>query len=389
MHCHRLGIVVTHPIQYQVPLFRQLAAHPSIDLSVFFTTNHGVVPSYDQGFGRDVKYDIPLLDGYRYEFVSNWSLRPSPSTPLGAINPRLPGAILRAHLDALLVHGWSNLSAWIAYLAAAASGTHYLIRGDSQPDSPSLSWKKALPKRAIVGTLIRNASGCLAIGSRNREFYRLYGARPSQIFDAPYSVDTARFSDAAMRARLQRTERLATLGLNPTRPLVLFSAKLQPWKRPFDVIDALDLLDGCANLVVVGDGPLRAEIEDRARTRPWMSVLGFVNQTQIADWYGISDIFVLPSEREPWGLAVNEAMAAGTIPIVSDAVGCSDDLVTPDIGFIFPTADIAALAHAIDTACRITDLPLRRATIRSRAERWGLDATVRGVVTALETIAIQ
>lgn len=379
----RLGIVVSHPIQYQAPLFRYLATQTSIEPHVFFLTDHGVDLSYDPGFGRPVQYDVPLLEGFEHEFIRNWSPRPSPSTPMGAINPGLPLAIRRASIDALLVHGWSNPSAWLACLSAAASGTPYLIRGEAQPDAPAMPKAKLYVKHALVGPLVCHAGACLAIGSRNRAFYREYGVASDRIFDAPYSVDTDRFSEAGDRGRLQRTERLSGLGLDPARPVVLFAAKLQSWKRPLDIVDALDQLDGGASLVVIGDGPLRAEVEARAAQRPWMRTLGFVNQAEIAEWYGIADLFVLPSDREPWGLAVNEAMAAGAIPIVSDAVGCGDDLVTPDVGWIFEVGNIKALAHALEAGCAVAGSSERRSVSRERSHQWGLGATARGIDAAV------
>ena len=379
----RLGIVVSHPIQYQAPLFRYLATQTSIEPHVFFLTDHGVDLSYDPGFGRPIQYDVPLLEGFEHEFIRNWSPRPSPSTPMGTINPGLPMAIRRASLDVLLVHGWSNPSTWLACLSAATSGMPYLIRGEAQPDAPAMPKAKVYVKHALVGPLVRHAGACLAIGSRNRAFYREYGVASDRIFDAPYSVDTDRFSEAGDRGRLQRTERLSGLGLDPARPVVLFAAKLQSWKRPLDIVDALDQLDGGASLVVIGDGPLRAEVEARAAQRPWMRTLGFVNQAEIAEWYGIADLFVLPSDREPWGLAVNEAMAAGAIPIVSDAVGCGDDLVTPDVGWIFEVGNIKALAHALEAGCAVAGSSERRSVSRERSHQWGLGATARGIDAAV------
>ena len=96
---------------------------------------------------------------------------------------------------------------------------------------------------------------------------------------------------------------------------MLFAAKLQSWKRPIDVVLAMDQLEHPANLVVIGDGPLRPDMDELASARPRMRTLGFVNQGEIAEWYGAADLFVLPSDREPWGLAVNEAMAAGAVPL--------------------------------------------------------------------------
>ena len=80
-----------------------------------------------------------------------------------------------------------------------------------------------------------------------------------------------------------------------------------------------------------------------------MRCLGFVNQAELPGWYGCGDILALPSGREPWGLVVNEGMACGLIPVVSDAVGCAADLVR-GVGEIFPAGDVAALAAALARA---------------------------------------
>lgn len=382
----RLGIVVTHPIQYQVPLYRYLAANTTVDPYVFFLTDHGVASSYDPGFERQVHYDVPLLDGYEHEFVRNWSPWPSPSSPWGAVDPGLPWAIRRSSIDALMVHGWSNASAWMAFATAKFLGIPYLLRGEARPDAGNRPRGKRLVKHTILSPLVRHAGACLAIGSGNRAFYLDYGASRDRIFDTPYSVDTERFKEAGDRGRGLRQIRIQSLGLAPDRPVVLCAAKLQPWKRPLDVVHALDLLDGAANLVVIGDGPLRPQLDEAAISRPWMRVLGFVNQTEIAEWYGVADLFVLASDHEPWGLAVNEAMAAGALPIVSDAVGCGPDLVTPDIGWIYEMGDIRALAGAIDSGVRLFGSLERRAAARARSEQWGIASTARGVEQALEAV---
>ncbi len=179
---------------------------------------------------------------------------------------------------------------------------------------------------------------------------------------------------------------LESLGLDPQLPVALFAAKLQPWKRPADVVMAADRMQQPLNLIMIGDGPLFDDIADLALTRPWMRVLGFVNQTAIAEWYGAADVFVLPSDREPWGLAVNEAMAAGAVPIVTDAVGCSIDLVSPDIGWVYPAADIQALAAVLTQACVAGALTTRRSAAQRRSHEYGIAATARGIETAVNTV---
>lgn len=381
----RLGIVVTHPIQYQVPLYRYLAARTSVEPVVLFLSEHGLTESFDREFGRSLKFDIEFTGGYEYKMVRNRSIMPHVSTPWGVFNPALPRVIKRSRLDVIMVHGYSNLSHWLAYATAACCGIPYMLRGDSQPDRESAPTYKRAAKRALIGPLVGHAGACLAIGTLNRDFYVSYGAQTHRIFPAPYSVDTERFISAGELGRARRTLLLESLGLASELPLVLFAAKLQPWKAPHDLVAAMDRLDRPANLVVIGDGPLRADVERLATSRPWMRTLGFVNQTAIGEWYGAADLFVLPSRRERWGLAVNEAMAAGAVPIVSDAVGCGPDLVA-DIGWIYPAGDVSALARAMAQACEPEALTQRRALARQQSVRYGIAETARGIENAVKMV---
>jgi len=172
---------------------------------------------------------------------------------------------------------------------------------------------------------------------------------------------------------------LESLGLEAGIPLVLCTSKLIPRKRPTDVVMTMDQLESPANLVVIGDGLLRSNLEELARKRPWMRVPGFVNQREIAEWYGAADLFVLSSSYEPWGLAVNEAMAAGAVPIVSDVVGCAPDLVAPDVGWVYPTGDISALACAIAEGCQPGAMTERRVAAQRRSAAYGIAATSHGI----------
>lgn len=386
MNRMRLGIVATHPIQYQIPLYRYLAAHSCVEPIVFFMSEHGLTESFDPGFGRLVKYDVPMLGGYDHRLVRNRSPKPSPSTALGVVNPSLPVRIWSARLDALLVHGYSGVSHWLAYAAAISAGIPYLLRGESRPDAADLGTVKRVAKHALIRPLVRRADACLAIGEENHRFYRFYGAASDRIFFAPYSVDNDRFYETGAAGRSARPSMLRALGLDPKTPLVLFAAKLQPWKRPIDVVLAMDQLAPPANLIVIGDGPLRPYMEALAHERPWMRMLGFVNQAKIAEWYGAADLFVLPSDCEPWGLAVNEAMAAGAVPIVSRAVGCWRDLVRCEVGWVYPTGNIDALTAVIREGCRPGALSGRRVAAQRRAADYGIAATADGIEAAVASV---
>ncbi|MEX2454894.1 MAG: glycosyltransferase family 4 protein, partial [Rhodospirillaceae bacterium] len=103
-------------------------------------------------------------------------------------------------------------------------------------------------------------------------------------------------------------------------------------------------------LLIAGDGELRAELEALAADAPEGSVrfLGFRGQTELPPLYDICDVFVLPSDTEPWGLVTNEAMNAGRPVIATTEVGAARDLVADgDNGFVVQPGDIDALSGAL------------------------------------------
>jgi glycosyltransferase involved in cell wall biosynthesis len=188
-------------------------------------------------------------------------------------------------------------------------------------------------------------------------------------------------SDAARPAR---AERLAALGLDPERPTVIFSGKLTQQKRPLDLVHALGRCKEDLNLLVLGDGPLRAAVSEHESCLP-VRCLGFVNQAELPGWYGCGDILALPSgHREAWGLVVNEGMACGLVPVVSDAVGCAADLVE-GVGEVFPVGDVAALAQAL---LRVSsDVRDRGEDVRGRLSRFTLAETASGYERAALALA--
>ena len=380
----RLAILASHPIQYQAPLFRALADSGRVDLEVLFLSDFGVEPTFDPGFGRVIRFDVPLTEGFAHRFVPKLGPAGKIDAPFGLVNPSLVRHLRSGRYDAVVVQGYAQVSDWIAFASAATTGVRLLLRGDSLEPSAAeeASWRWWL-KHRMLAPVVRRADACLAIGQRNAEFYRRMGARPDQVVSAPYSVDNTYFSEGGTVGRQGRRTRLEELGLDPEIPVVLFAAKLMPNKRVLDLVAAMDHLGRAVSLVVIGDGAQREAVARLAAQRRWMRALGFVNQGELAAWYGASDIVVLPSDQEKWGLTINEAMAAGAVPVVSDAVGCAPDLVADGAGRVFPVGDIEALARALNDLLEPVTLNTARAESRDRISRYGLDATVVGIETAV------
>ena len=237
----RLAALVSHPIQYQAPLFRALAQEPGIDLEVLFCSKAGLQSHRDKGFGVAVQWDVPLLDGYAHRFVPNISPRPNPSSSLGVINPQVYGAIRNGRFDVVWVHGWSLLSNWFGFASAFRSHVPVLLRGETNGLAEPAGCKGIL-KRNLLGRLFRKVDAVLAVGTQNAEFYKAYGVPQDKIFVAPYTVDNDRFKAQAEVLVPQKRKLRREAGLPEEQPLILFCGKLQPYKRPMDLLAAYAML---------------------------------------------------------------------------------------------------------------------------------------------------
>jgi glycosyltransferase involved in cell wall biosynthesis len=374
----RLAILASHPIQYQAPLFRRLAADGRIDLHVVFLSRHGTTSRADPGFGVNFSWDVDLLAGYASSFVRNLRERARPGGALSYVNPEVVGALRRLAPDAVLFQGVRNPTSLAALAWARAASVARLYRAES-----SVLHARPARSRAAAGALLRSMSAVLPIGTANDLYYAQLGVPERARELAPYSVDNAFFA----ARRMARDDARAQLELAGDEVVLLFSGKLQPRKALDTLIEACAGLPGQVRIVVAGDGPERGRLEALARTRGVrLTVLGFLNQTQLPAAYSAADLLVLPSLDEPWGLVVNEGMCFGLPAVVSSQVGCRLDLVVPGVtGDVFRAGDPADLRRAL--APLIADPALRAACgaqAAQRIARWDVPDTAEGVIRAVQ-----
>lgn len=358
----RLAHLVSHPIQYFAPLYRELSARDEIDLTVYFYSRETVGGFYDKGFGREITWDIPLLNGYRAVFPQSAGRTPHNGGPLRRRNFDLIADLLRHPPDLVWVHGYAHLTAWLAFAASRVRRRPFLLREDQTLLRSRSSWRR-LAKRVALPVMFRHSVG-LYIGKENRLYFREYGVPEERLHPAPYAVDNDYFRAAAAELQGRRDRLRRAFGVSDDAPVLLFVGKLTPQKNPLVLLKAFAELRRHRRcwLLFVGDGVLRAAIEEESRTRniPNVLVSGFRNQTEIPQAYSAADILILPSRSETWGLVVNEAMNFGLPIVVTDQVGCAADLVADGHnGFVVPTDSIAGLAAAL--ARLVDDHELREA----------------------------
>ena len=396
----RLAYLVSHPIQYQAPLLRRIAQEPDIDLTVFFGSDFSVRGYKDEGFGGvGVKWDVPLLEGYRHEFLP--ALRDNAKatvlSPLShGIVSRLRGAKGEAAFDALWVHGYSTANAMHGMLAAKSLGIPVLLRAESWLRDRERGGPRLAAKQLFFKMLKEMVDGILPIGTLNAAYWRHYLGDDFPLYPMPYAVNNEYFQQRSREAQAGRAELLHELNLDPSRPVILFASKLQTRKRCEDLVEAYkNLSPGPGQephpyLVIVGDGEERAALERQAAASGLGGTrfCGFRNQSELPRFFDIATVFVLPSRHEPWGLIVNEVMNAARAVIVSDDVGCQPDLITEGVeGCIFPVGDVAALTDALRRVLATPDTAkLMGQRGLERIRTWSYEEDIRGLRSALATI---
>ncbi len=384
---YRVLALASHPVQYQAPLFRRMAKHPSLDLQVAYCTLRGAEAGHDPEFGANIQWDVPLLDGYAWKHVPNRGS--GADSFFGLFNPGLWKLIRSGNYDAVVSYvGYVRASFWVALAAAKLSRAAFLFGTDAVSLTPreGRAWK-AKAKKYLWPWLFRLADQVIVPSSGSRDLMTSLAIPGDRVMLTPYSVD----NDWWIRqsAQVDRNTVRAGWGATPNTVVILFCAKLQPWKRPLDLLRAFAKVTlSNAILVFAGDGPLRSQLESEAATLGIASsvqFLGFVNQTQLPAVYTSADLLVLPSVYDAFGVVVNEAMLCGCPVVVSDRVGAGRDLVAPVCSeFIYPCGDSDALAAILQrTHASLTWLSDLGSAARARMATWGPRENIAGTVEAI------
>jgi glycosyltransferase involved in cell wall biosynthesis len=391
---YRILVVASHPVQYMSPLLRRMAGREDVDLHVAYCSLRGAEAGHDPEFGATLQWDVPLLDGYAWTHIANRGS--GAESFFGLWNPGIWKAIREGKFDAVLCHtGYIRATFWISWFAAKLSRTAFLFGTDTTTLAPMTggSWKRYV-KRLFWPILFRLADQAIVPSSKSRELLMSLGLPAERITLTPYVVDNDWW--AAQSAQADRDGTRASWGVSAQDSVILFCAKLQPWKRPADLLEAFAKANlPHAILVIAGEGPLRSQLEAQTAALGIASrvrFLGFVNQSRLPTVYTAADLLVLPSGYEAFGVVVNEAMLCGCAVAASDHVGAVRDLIVHGrTGFVYPCGDVSALAAVLREATLNPPLlsAVRRAA-RARLNSWSpnenLAATVDAVSRAVSRV---
>jgi glycosyltransferase involved in cell wall biosynthesis len=328
----------------------------------------------------------PIEIETRFERRTLFDVKDSSELSATQIDRAIAAELDRFCPDVALVPGWTSRGALSMLRWSLTHGIPSVVMSEStRRDGIRRAWREAIKRRVVAGF-----SAGFVGGYQQKEYLAELGMGRELItlgFDA---VDNAYFSRAAEAVRADAPRLRAKAGL-PDR-YVLASARFIPIKSLLGLIEAFGRFRRLrpasrTHLVLLGDGPDRPTLEaKRAELRLDNAVLmpGFQQYDRLPIYYGLADGFLHVSRKEPWGLVVNEAMAAGLPVIVSKACGCACNLVEDgENGYLVNHDDLDEIA---DRLARVDDDPALRARMAERSREiiseWGPDRFVAGATEA-------
>ncbi len=388
----KLIFINTHPIQYFAPLYKEITDEGSLELEVWYLSKHGLNAEIDEGFGVAVKWDMPILEGYKYRFFKNYF---APDNVYGfwrSGNLSLLWAIITLSAGTTVVfHGWNSALYIIAMMLGRITSKNVCLRAESPlvHETERRILNKILRVVFLKYFLFRIPQKFLYIGQQNHLFYQKYGVKAAKQYFAPYSVNNAYFTEKADELRPQKAKLKAQLNIAEIDTVLLFCGKLISKKRPMDLLLAYEKIQNRTNiqLIFMGDGPLKPELEQYIKQSNISNVhiTGFVNQSKISNYYALADVFVMCSEEgETWGLSANEAMNFGLAIIISDKTGNHSDLVQ-DNGWVFKTGNVPELTQCIETYIALS--PAQKSNMAQKSRNIIQNYSYQTIINTLKVIA--
>ena len=385
--------LISHPIQYQVPLYERIAADADIDFKVLYCSKQGIETQFDKEFGTTVKWDIPLLRGYQHTFLKNYARHESLDNFSGLTNWGIIKELSAAPRNSILwIHGWNYVTLILGLVVGKVFGHRIFLRGENtaviENNKPN-SFAKQLKTFWFSRVLFKFTNTFLAVGNQNKAYFKQMSVPENKISFAPYCIDNERFTQFFQDNKNNIAAIRQSLGIPLSKKVVIFSGKYIEKKRPLDLLKAMAQLPNQDNVfaVFVGEGHLRGEMEQFIKDNNLQKnvlLTGFINQSLMPHYYIAADLYVMCSGMyETWGLSTNEALCFGLPIVLSDMVGSAYDLIDGN-GFMYPCGNVDALAQHIETVFSLPENELQTMRERSLAivKNYSYDKIIAAIKTA-------
>ena len=291
--------------------------------------------------------------------------------------------------DLSVINGYTGAVQVAAIRYCIRHRISYAIESDTQKNIPHNILKRAVKKIVLKKRLGNDLCYGFAGGTLQKENLIYFGINESRCYIMPMAISTKRLNETGQT--LPDKERIKEKHSLSGKTVFLSLGRLVGYKRVDLLIEAFEQVSNVhhnAALVIVGDGDLKSQLEDYVNKKRIANVFfeGYIGFPENVEYYKMADVFIIPSQNEPWGLVVNEALAMGIPVIASDTVGCVMDLISNgENGFVFKSNDKKDLAEKMSKIFEY-DIERLSGAARERAGRWNLDYYRKCFISAVEEI---
>ena len=246
------------------------------------------------------------------------------------------GTIKEFKPDVVNLTGYYDIASWAILLYCKLKGIKTILSNESTANDHSRNRFKEL----IKGLIVNKFDGYFNFGTLSENYLLSLGASPKKMLVKRNCVDNKTLKEVYSEYNLNRVEKQQSLNFAPKN--FIFVGRLIEYKNLFHFLKSFKSAQEKSKedwgVIILGDGELRLDLQQYVRDNNIQQVRfqNGVSWQQVPEYLALSDVLVLPSYSEPWGLVVNEAMACGLPVIVSEKCGCATDLVKiGENGFTF------------------------------------------------------
>ncbi|MHB1132141.1 MAG: glycosyltransferase [Chloroflexota bacterium] len=367
----RVLAVANQPTPYNIDLYNAFADSLGLDVHVHYAEQR----SYHHDAGHDYREFPVCRFACRANRGKTWA-----DTVAGCAAILCSIVLRRPH--AVLVAGYTGATHLVAIIASIALRVPLALSTDRFNNGVPLSGgAMGIRLRAAIRRLVfGRAFAVMVCGMIGVESAIKAGCPAAKIANFPYVIDPVRFSDCAVGADdLHEGVKLAR-----GKPIVLFSGRLIHRKGLQVLLQALArLLESGVDchLIVEGNGPQAQHyraLASHLAVDAHCSFVGFRQMSQHSYLVSVSEIVVVPSLDDPWGIVVHEGMMMGKVVCASDAVGSAVDRINHGLnGYLFRSGDDLHLATILTSV--INDANQRRlvgSEARLTALQWSPERNV-------------
>lgn len=366
----RVALLLEIPTPYRDPLVARLAEEDAFDLTILYCAERDPWREWDIG---DAISRGEVLPGFGIGGKS------------GGLNLKVNVAVWRrlneVSPQVVVVGGYANFTMQLAILWCRLKRIPYIVMSESHDLNPRPLWRRVV-KTPVARWAIGGASALLPTGSHARDYLARLGGDVSSMFLFPNVPDVHALSRKAILDPADRLSLRQRFALGPG-PMVLYVGRLVKFKNVDLLVRAFASLERmlpASTLVIIGSGPEETRLKSEAAVASPSIIRfeGFVQPDELIAYYSAADVFVLPSQIEPWGVVVLEALACGTPVVVSSSVGCARDVIREgENGMIVSPGDEPALTRALHRTALEGGVLSVRERVQRRALEWDYESCIR------------